>query len=344
MNAPPTSDTAPAEPWGNEIPSSYRELLKKAGLSSDELKQLSNVRTWPPARDFLVSLVLIAAGPLIFAWYPGFVTGAVCIILTLHNFSRLASLVHASDHGGLLPSPRANNLLGNASAFLIGYTRTGHKLAHQNHHSYLNGALDSDKIWGEPAEPTRQILRKWLEDIFLVSAVRRILQYSQPERQTFRVSPWEKIDLGFVKRSVLLQGPVIPVQILLFGFYWWLAGPYYYLLFHVIPLLTLYPAVIRLRSAVEHSFPAGYESSDPERRWIARSTDANWFERLVIAPLDGRLHFEHHLLPGVPYYNLARVHQLLRDKGFKIPMTRGYVAFLLEKHRLERRARPAYIG
>jgi fatty acid desaturase len=334
----------PEELWGNEIPLSYRELLKRAGLSSDDLKEFGTLRAWPPVRDFVVTLVLMAVGPFLFAWSPGIATGVLCTLLTLHNFSRLASLVHASDHGALLPTPGWNNALGNLCAFLIGYTRRGHKLAHQNHHTYLNGDLDSDKIWGEPAEPTRQMARRWIEDLFFVSAVRRVLQYAQPDRERFSVSPWKKLDLGFIKRSLLVQAPVIPVQLALLLFYWQVAGPLYYVLFHLLPLFTLYPAVIRLRSAVEHSFPVGYQTSNADQRWITRSTKANWLERFAIAPLDGHLHFEHHLLPGVPYYNLAQAHRILQAKDFRVPMTSGYFRFLLEKYRLEREGHPAYGG
>jgi fatty acid desaturase len=133
-----------------------------------------------------------------------------------------------------------------------------------------------------------------------------------------------------------VQAPVIPVQLGLLALYWWIAGPYYYFLFHILPLVTIYPAVIRLRSTVEHSFPIGYTTADAEQSWVTRSTDANWLERFVIAPLDGHYHFEHHLLPGVPYYNLAKAHFMIAEKGFKVPTAPGYFGFFLDKWRQER--------
>ena len=320
----------------DEVPRNYRELLKKASFSPDDLKELGRLRAWPVLFDFSTTLVLMVASAFLFSLKPGLITGTVCVLVTLHNFSRLASLVHASDHGYLFANARANNALGNFCAYLMGYTRAGHRLAHQVHHSYLNTERDSDKVWGEPGDSAHHTLRKWLEDLFLVSALRRVMQYSQADRSSFSVSPWEKFSVRYVVQALKVQAPVIPVQLGLLALYWWIAGPYYYFLFHILLLVTLYPAIIRLRSTVEHSFPIGYATADAEQSWVTRSTDAGWLERFVIAPLDGHHHFEHHLLPGVPYYNLAKAHTILVGKGFAVPTAPGYFAFFLDKWRREK--------
>jgi fatty acid desaturase len=335
MNAPPKF--APEmQPIAQEVPRTYRELLKKANLSADDLRELGRLHAWTVLFDFAATLLFMGAAAFLFSLKPGLITGAICLLVTLHNFNRLAQLVHASDHGDLLPNADANNALGNLCAYLMGYTRTGHRLAHQAHHSHLNTERDSDKVWGNPGDSASQMLRKWLEDLFLVSAVRRVLQYAQHDRSTFSVSPWERLSMRYFAQALKVQAPVVPVQLALLALYWWIAGPYYYFLFHVLPLVTVYPAVIRLRSTVEHSFPIGYATNDAEQSWVTRSTNAGWFERFVIAPLDGHYHFEHHLLPGVPYYNLAKAHAIIAGKGFSVPTAPGYFAFVLDKWRQEK--------
>jgi|SoiMethySBSTD1v2_1073268.scaffolds.fasta_scaffold199669_2 fatty acid desaturase len=335
MNAPAQFSPG-TPPVAEEVPRNYRELLKKANLSPDDLRELGRLRAGPVLFDFFTTLALMVAAAWLFSLHPGLITGAVCLLVTLHNFSRLASLVHASDHGYLLVHPVANNALGNICAYLMGYTRAGHRLAHQAHHSHLNTERDSDKVWGDPGDSATHTARKWLEDLFLVSALRRVMQYSQADKSSYSVSPWEKVSLRFLVQALKVQAPVIPVQLGLLALYWWIAGPYYYFLFHVLPLVTLYPAVIRLRSLVEHSFPIGYTTTDAEKSWVTRSTDAGLLERLVIAPLDGHYHFEHHLLPGVPYYNLGKAHLMIAAKGFIVPTAPGYVAFFLDKWRREK--------
>jgi fatty acid desaturase len=337
MDNPSIPNTVP-QSIGDEVPRNYRELLKKANLSADELKELGRLHAGRPIYDFLVTLFLMASAPLVFAISPGVITGLLCVFLALHNFNRLASLVHASDHGYLFQSARANNALGNFCAYLMGYTRSGHRLAHQAHHSFLNTEGDTDKVWSRPAESARATAKKWLQDFFLMSAIRRLLQYAQADKKQFTVSPWQRMSFRFVFGALIVQAPVIPVQLGLLCFYWWIAGPYYYFVFHALLLVTVYPALIRLRSTTEHSFPAGYSPADTEQRWVARSTDANWFERFVIAPLDGHYHFEHHLLPGIPYYNLRRAHFLIQEKGLRVPTAPGYFGYFFDKWRQERLA------
>jgi fatty acid desaturase len=328
--------TSDVPPIAQEVPRSYRELLRKVDLSPDDLKMLGRLHVWPVLFDFSATVFLMVASAVLFSLKPGLTTGAVCLFVTLHNFSRLPQLVHASDHGNLLPNVVANNALGNICAYMMGYTRTGHRLAHQGHHSYLNTERDSDRVWGHPGESTSQTVRSWREDLFLVSAVRRVLQYAQHDRKTYSVSPWKELSIASFVQALKVQAPVVPAQLALLAVYWWIAGPYYYFVFHLLPLATIYPAIIRLRSTVEHSFPIGYTTSDPEQSWVTRSTHAGWLERFIIAPLNGHYHFEHHLLPGVPYYNLARASAILADKGFAVPTAPGYVAFFLDKWRQEK--------
>jgi hypothetical protein len=61
-------------------------------------------------------------------------------------------------------------------------------------------------------------------------------------------------------------------------------GPQYYFFFYLLPLATLYPAQIRLRSASEHSFEAGYDVAS-RGRWLSRSANASFLERFIIGPL-----------------------------------------------------------
>ncbi|MGH8129230.1 MAG: fatty acid desaturase family protein [Steroidobacteraceae bacterium] len=325
----------------DEIPKNFREALAKVGLSAEEVRELGRLEVAKPLFDLVATIALVAITPVLYLFFPHPLTFAVCIVLSLHSFSRFASLVHASDHGSLFPSATANRWFGNLCAYFMGYTRIGHRTTHQAHHSFLNTEGDADRIWGAPDEGIGRMVKSLLRDLFLVSAFQRILQYSQADRRNYESSPWRALRPAFILRGLRVQLPVIPVQLALLGYYAVVLGPEYYLYLYILPMLTVYPALIRLRSTVEHSFPVGYRPESAERAWVVRSTSANFLERLVVAPLDGQLHFEHHLLPGVPYYRLAKAHALITSRGMKVPVASGYVSFLLEKWREERTARAA---
>jgi fatty acid desaturase len=46
-----------------------------------------------------------------------------------------------------------------------------------------------------------------------------------------------------------------------------------------------------------------------------RTTRAGPLLRLTVAPNRVNYHVEHHLLAGVPFYRLPKLHRMLREKG-----------------------------
>ena len=69
--------------------------------------------------------------------------------------------------------------------------------------------------------------------------------------------------------------------------------------------------VTRIRSIAEHNMAP--DPADPLRN--SRTTLASPLERIFIAPNRVNYHLEHHLLMTVPFYNLPRMHRLLRERG-----------------------------
>jgi fatty acid desaturase len=55
-----------------------------------------------------------------------------------------------------------------------------------------------------------------------------------------------------------------------------------------------------------------------------------------MAPLNGEYHYEHHMVPAMPYYNAPRLRQILEAKGFAVPLANGYCAFIWNKWLVER--------
>src|SRR5262245_13126779 len=91
-----------------------------------------------------------------------------------------------------------------------------------------------------------------------------------------------------------------------------LAGhPEAYFLLWIVPALTGYSLVLRLRSIAEH---AVISDPDDELRQT-RTTLAPFWLRFFIAPHNVNYHLEHHLFMFVPHYNLPKAHRLLRQAG-----------------------------
>lgn len=104
-----------------------------------------------------------------------------------------------------------------------------------------------------------------------------------------------------------------------------LAGaPWAYLLWWA-GYLFVYPALTRLRFIGEHGVARDRLAPDP--RDNTSTTLVSWWERALVAPNRVNFHLEHHLLAGVPLYNLPRFHRLLAERGYfdgRDCLSRGY--------------------
>ena len=101
------------------------------------------------------------------------------------------------------------------------------------------------------------------------------------------------------------------------------AGVWYlYFLLWLLPSLTWYRMVVRIRNIGEHAVVP--DNNDRLRN--TRTTKANWLERAFIAPYHVHYHLEHHLLVNCPHYRLPRAHRFLLDKGLgeKMEIQSGY--------------------
>ena len=105
-----------------------------------------------------------------------------------------------------------------------------------------------------------------------------------------------------------LRGVIVTNAILL-AVLFALGHPALYLLW-VVAWFTTYSLATRIRSIAEHNLVR-----DPnDELQNSRTTIARWWERLLPAPNRVNFHLEHHLLMTVPYYNLPRMHKILRDR------------------------------
>src|SRR5262249_2672990 len=160
----------------------------------------------------------------------------LCIVLNIRVFNCFAQLVHTSDHGGLLPNARLNKFLGDVCASCLGYTQSGHRVTHLNHHLFLNTERDPDLIWGKPDDTSRDLVRAWVRDLLFVSAFARLLQYSQRDRAAFSVAPWKTLTRGFLVSAAAAMYPVVVTQGIIFLIYTLVLGPLYYFLLWVLPI------------------------------------------------------------------------------------------------------------
>jgi fatty acid desaturase len=111
----------------------------------------------------------------------------------------------------------------------------------------------------------------------------------------------------------------------------WLIGWWAYFVLWLLPVYVFAVAADMVRVFAEHSMPADDELADETKRLI--SFTSNWPERQFFAPMGMNFHAVHHLWPGIPYYRLAEVDQLVRSSSAASPglVWRGsYLRYLFD--------------
>jgi fatty acid desaturase len=220
----------------------------------------------------------------------------------------LAVVMHETVHQRLSRRWSASRVLGILCAWPLFISWSSFRRNHLGHHKHLNTDDDPDlkfKIDTAPADwifpktsgQLALLLTKDLLGYGVLSNARRLLRYGR--------KPASAKDLTEGQDS--LYGRIIFASA--FAAAWIAAlGWTSFLLLWLVPLFTTLPFMLRFRSIAEH-----FHLSD---RLIERTRTirASWFEREVLGfgPHLIGYHAVHHVLPGVPCYNLRKVYEILR--------------------------------
>lgn len=249
--------------------------------------------------------------------------GAACIVLSVVMLGGrqlcLAIATHEAAHRTLFKTRRLNLAFADwLAARPIGLDVEKYRAHHLLHHQHTGTEADVDKSLVAGLPTTKMALaRKFFRDITGQTGLKFLIGRFMMDAGLMKwtVAP-EVVRLprqSWVTHLRLLVkniGPFVITNLVLglifmalgHGWLFWVwAGAY----------LSTYTLFIRIRALAEH---AGTEMvADTLRN--TRTTKAGWVAKSFIAPLNVNFHQEHHLVAAVPWFNLPKAHQLLRQKG-----------------------------
>jgi fatty acid desaturase len=211
----------------------------------------------------------------------------------------LGILMHEGSHYFFHKNPVNNDRIADILVCLpIFNTVAGYRRLHSAHHQHSGTASDpSYELYAKTASRS-EILIGALQDISGFTAVSSFISRYINDQGDCKVStdsPWAFIKLILVQAGIA-YGLFLTTGIL-----------YAYLLLWILPLLTIPPLINRIRTIVEHAPLA------PGHRMDNRTTLSGTLERLFFAPYGYMHHFEHHLCPYIPFYQLSDFRKFLRD-------------------------------
>jgi fatty acid desaturase len=253
--------------------------------------------------------------------------GVLLVLLLGLRMNAFGVILHEGSHGLLARSRKLNDRICNwGIAFWTINSVEEYRPTHRLHHRYLGQERDPDRVFYLVPYRRGALTVLLLQDLLGVTAFRRA---------TTRISGTSQVSgapASLLAKPGLLAGKII-TQVIVLGqfvlFQGVLRGILFYAVFWLVPIVCMYTMILRLKTIAEH-FDSGLREPNAVH-WIARTSVASWLQNhLVGARME--YHFEHHVLPTIPYRGLKQLHhRLSQTELFTLHpevLSHGYVLFL----------------
>lgn len=285
---------------------------------------LSGPRPARFARELVQTWLLIGGLVALGAWAQNIAVTLLCIVLIGTRQSVLALLLHEQVHRLGMRSKYADWIINVCAVYpLFVTTVEDYAKVHLSHHAYFFTKNDPDFIrksgdeWTFP-KTLGAILTMVARDVTAMNVVRLIRGKTAPNTAEFsRRHPtplWLRLSFfALLSATLTVTG-----------------GWTLFLLYWVVPLLTVAQLLIRWIAVAEHEY-------NVENGSVLETTpiiELTWWQKIVLPDLNFGYHAYHHLHPGVAFSNLPAVHVIYLGEGLvdEDAIFRGQGAYL--KHLL----------
>jgi fatty acid desaturase len=279
-----------------------------------EIRALYRVRPWSNFVVFLYPALWICSIAMVERWpaLPVLLAGVVVIGICIHA---MGALMHEALHGNLFRS----HLLDQWAGFLLGvptlFSATAYKVVHLNHHRHTRTEKDQDEF-SYSCRTHQQYVALFYASFLVGSILYMVLvpmkAYAMASRESRRriITEYSLMFLVFATTTTLA---------IMLGHPGWLFC--YWLMPIVVAVL-----LSNVRALSEHMGTPGKGDAIAKTRTVT----SNRLVSFLMCNLN--YHLEHHLFPGVPWYNLPRIHELLKPmyESRGAVVQRSYAAYALQ--------------
>jgi fatty acid desaturase len=264
-----------------------------------------------------VFLILLALASTVHSIWQG-VLLFVAIGFALH---RLFFPVHDCIHYSLFPTKAENSFFGVLLSALLGTSFDAIRIQHMEHH----------REFATPEDPgaSDYFVRFRSRGEFVLFIVGPLVGYTLfTKLRDYLLRPGQSVEIkeesqpGKGPGLMTKLGPYAVIASVQLGICALLTRGFQmhelwrYPVFDVLPLVTIFLFLVRLRMFLEHG-SLDYEVCDyfEGKRPTARTIYASWIERILLCGSDFNFHHEHHLYPSVPGRHLPGLHRELEVAG-----------------------------
>ena len=214
---------------------------------------------------------------------------------------------HESVHYNLLSPKKLNEIFGLLLCSIVGIHYARYREQHFRHHKAIFIKEDPDSYIYLPmlkASPGLPRIAVWIAGIPF-EIIKKFREKSIEKNSLI-------IGLGKEKMhgmAVLVANLIVFIVYVIFG-HWW-----EWILFWLLPLLTIALFLNRTRVWVEHGYIhaiKGIHADDIDNQKMETIDIAsNRVENFIIAPFSFNYHLTHHTIPSVPYYKNRALSKIL---------------------------------
>lgn len=280
-------------------------------LNTHEIRELSSLNNTKSAIWIIFTWLLIAVTFAVPIVWPHPVVFFLAIVLMARHQMSLAVFMHDAAHKRIFTSVMWSDFFGQILfAGPIFFSMHSYRVFHLKHHKEPLVADDPDinLIGGYPISKA-SFRRKLIRDFFgftYLKLTQYFISQSRTNQARRKQADGTKSGLSFAA-SVFFA---LLVNALLFAFtavfgHWW-----YYFLLWILPIFTILQLILRIRGITEH---AGYQPNNDQR--LNARTVINPLQTFFFAPNNVNYHIEHHVYVSIPWYNLKKVHRLMKERN-----------------------------
>lgn len=221
-----------------------------------------------------------------------------------HGFWGYAGIGHELFHGRVFSNLTLNRILFNGASYLTWNNPSFFKKSHGFHHRFTFDVNDSEALSKQNWSHLAIICYVTCDVPFLTRRLFYLLANSLGFVPKF--GKWMKLEWCFQRDALAMLGFNLTIQAFLFVcFNDWRVNLLWFLLPFTGQLFN------RLLAQSQHIGLSSFRVEGPLKH--SRSIKLPWLFEFLYAGMN--YHVEHHLLPGVPYYNLKKIHTLLVEGG-----------------------------
>ena len=281
-------------------------------LSKEQLKIIRKKRDWINVVSISMNWLQILAAMALFFYFPNVLTFLLSVIVIGSRQFALAVLAHDGAHNLLFSNEKINDFVSQwFCAFPLFSDNRPYRPYHLAHHRFTESENDPDLSLSAPFPITKaSFRRKVIRDLTGQTGFKRysiaLKSIFSSEAENFagrikRIS--DKIGGFFISNLVIFSLIAIFSHWSIYFLLWW------------IPAFTYYSLIVRIRNIAEHSVTPGDTNLNN-----TRTTKASLLTRYLLVPHHVNFHLEHHLFTNCPWYNLPKVHEMLKGEPLRDKM------------------------